>query len=144
VARLLGVSQATVAEWRHQGLPYVEAGGPGHPHRYDPAACQRWYDIRRSSPRAKLAMRAEIQKLQLRATAARGGTLVDRDLALTEIKRVCHNCQKRLFGMAGRLAPQMLGIDSVVKAREMIDQEIAAAMTLLHEFKLPTPRHRGA
>lgn len=138
-AAILGRNVTTLKAWFNQGCPVIERGGLSKQWKISPAAVVAWredkiaqeavgdtsaldYDEAR---RREMAAKAAMLELDL---AARRGQLVEVEHIADLVGEEYSNVRARILGLPTRLAPQVLGLETLPEIRELIEQGIAEVL----------------
>jgi phage terminase Nu1 subunit (DNA packaging protein) len=139
LARMLGVTNATIRDWEASGLPILKKGSPGVPSEYDSVACVRWWaenisgktqtpvDLADAEKREAIA-RAELRELEL---MVKKGQFVMADDVERTYTRAFANIKTKLQAMPTKLAPRLVGFANPAEIQDVIAKEVRGVLTSL-------------
>ena len=124
LAKLLGVSAASVSQWVDAGMPCARGRTKGHAITIEPERALPWVLARREpkgSQRARLA-KEQADKVAL-DNAAKRGELVKLSLVADVMLAQAADISGRLDGLAGRVASEFAGISDPAEIRARLLDE---------------------
>jgi len=139
LAQCLGVSLPTVGQWIRKGCPYVEKGGVGKKWLFDSAEVIAWREEQvtlqalgdtqsldiEEARRRKLAAEATMAELEL---AKRRGEVIEIDQVASVIGDDYANVRAKLLALSTKLAPQLVGVESLGECQQLIERGVTEAL----------------
>ena len=138
IAKVLHVSRRRVRQLVEQGMPREARG------KYDLSACVQWYTKYRAGLAAQSSkidkarlrkLNAEAKMIEIRVTAMEE-KLIPADVVQDTWKKITQAIRARLLKIPAEVAAELEGIEDKVEAREIIKQNIYAALDDLSQRDL--------
>lgn len=144
LARIFGVSDSTIANWRRAGMPCEEKGRRGQTSRYDTVACINWWGTRLAGEdkaldlnleRARLAHH-QANKTQVEESLLKGELV--RTLDVIEVWSALYSSARaKLLALPRKLAAILIHAETQDEAEAGAEKEITAILGELSRSGLP-------
>ena len=153
LAEILGKSETTLTTWQKNGMPIKFEAKRGQPNQYDTEAVIAWWlrrDISKltvggdgevldyEAERARLTHH-QANKTEMEAAVMRGD-LIPADTVQQVQADMVGRCRARLLAIPTKAAHQMLGLDDLSEAQDVLKQNIYEALRELADYR---PEHYG-
>lgn len=136
MASILGVSEATLTDWQRKGMPHVKSAGRGRSNHYQTAKVIAWMIAREvaQTPAGESARdrhaRLQGDVLELELAAKRREFVPVTEIRPAWVSFVT-SARQALMTVPVRLAPLLTTMDQVDAIRELLTEELRAALTKL-------------
>ena len=140
LAKTLGVSLPAIDAWVRRGCPYEQKGDLSGPYVFDIPKVMAWREQQAAEAAASSRSNVDITEAQRRKTAAQAA-LAELELAREQKQVVATELVHELVDQQFQLvtdrlaripddaAPQLLGVDDLPVARDILEQTVRAALT---------------
>jgi phage terminase Nu1 subunit (DNA packaging protein) len=139
LAKIIGFSRQTIIKWTREGMPVKKAGGKGKETVYDTAEVISWLVGRGASakdpglvPIRRRLLEIEANRREIHLARERGESVDIGDVLKTWTSRI-QGCRGRLLGLPSRIAPEIVGCNSIAEVHALIQQHVYEALDELSE-----------
>lgn len=138
-AAICGKSVTTLKSWFNLGCPVIERGGKSKKWRISPAAVMAWREEKIAQDAVGDTKNLDFEEARRRKIAAEAG-MAELDFSLRRgelipIEDIANlvgeeyaNVRAKLLAIPVKMAPLMLGLDDLAKARGLLEDSITEAM----------------